>query len=106
MYLQLRHGCDLRSIPYFGRAGEIGFVIENGLENGAGIVQRETDAEREQAGQEQDFLHPGARMQFPLRANIKDRDGDGRGQEDRDIDQQHPKPAGLRPTTGGMEKHA
>jgi hypothetical protein len=66
----------------FRRAGEIRFVIENSFENGPRIIKRKTDAEREQARQEQDFLHPGARMQFALRANIKDRNGDRCGHED------------------------
>ena len=106
MYLQLRHGCFLRSMPYFGRARKIGLMIEDGFQNGAGIVERESDAESEQRGQQQDLLHPGARMQFTLRANVEDRHGEGGGQKDRDVDQEHSQPAALRPASGGMEQHA
>jgi hypothetical protein len=79
-------GLRLALDTVFGRAGEVRFVIENGFENSARIIKGETDAEREQARQEQDFPHPGPRMQFTLRANIKNRDGDGCGHEDRTID--------------------
>ena len=56
------------------RPCEIGFVIEDRFQNGAGIVDREPDAESKERGQQKDFLHPGARMKFALRANIEDRD--------------------------------
>ena len=81
-----------------GRAGEIRLMIENGFEYRPRIIEGEANAEGEQARQEQDFLHPSVRVQFPLRANIENRHGDVSGQEDRDIDQKHPNPTGLRTT--------
>ena len=33
---------------------------------------KRTNAEREQTREKKDFLHPGARMQLALRANVKD----------------------------------
>src|SRR5437763_15381607 len=51
--------------PVLRRAREIGFVIEDRLENGARIINGESYSEREERRQKQDFFHPGARMQFP-----------------------------------------
>ena len=90
----------------FRGAGEIRFVIEDGFENRASVIQGKTDAECEEGRQEEDFFHPGARIQFALGANVEDRDGAGGGQEDRDIDEQCPQQGRLRPAGGGMEKHA
>ena len=75
MYLQLRHGCALRSMPYLGVRAKSDVMIEHRFENRTGIVERKTDAEREQAGKQQNFLHPRARIQFALRADVKDGDG-------------------------------
>ena len=79
-------------------------MIEHRFEDGAGVVERQADTQREQAGQKHDFLHPGARMQFALRANIEDCDRDGSGQKNRHINQQRADPAGLRAAGRGMEQ--
>ena len=86
MYLQLPPWLRLALDTIFRCAVEVGLMIEDSFEHSARIIKRETDAEREQAWQEQDFLHPGARMKFALRANIKDRHRNRSGEENRNID--------------------
>ena len=90
----------------FRGALEFRLVIEDRLEHGARIVDRKSDAERDQRRQKKDFLHPGARMQFALRANIEDRDGDRSGEENRNVEQEHAQPAGLRAAGRGMQEDA
>src|SRR6266446_7671930 len=60
---------------------EFRFVIENGFEHSARVIDRQTDAECKKRRQQKHFLHPGARMQFTLRANVKDRDRERRGEK-------------------------
>ena len=72
--------------PVLGRSREIGFVVKERFQHGPGVVERETDAEREQTGQEKNFFHPGARMQLALRANVKYRHRYRGGEEDGDVD--------------------
>ena len=67
-------GLRLSLDPIFRCARKIGLVIEDRFEHGAGIIERKTDAQRKQARQKQDFLHPSARMQLALGTNIKHRD--------------------------------
>ena len=52
---------------------------------------------KEQERKEQHLLHPGARMQLALRADIKDRDRDRGGKKNRDINQESADPTVLRP---------
>src|SRR5205814_8829307 len=92
--------------PVLRGAGKIRFMIEDRFQDGAGIIDRETNAEGEERGQEEDFLHPGARMKFALRAYVKDRNGDGGRQEDRHVEEQGSDPGVLRSTGGRMEEHA
>src|SRR2546421_2531962 len=89
-----------------GRAGEIRFVIEDRLENGARIINRESYTEREQGRQKEDFFHPGARMQLPLRANVKHCDGNRRSHKNRNVEEQRADPRRLRAAGRGMEEHA
>ena len=51
-------------------------MIEDRFQDGAGIIEGETDPECEQAREEKNLFHPAARIEFALRTNIKDRDGD------------------------------
>ena len=81
-------------------------MIENRFQNSARVVKGKTNAEREQAWQEQHLFHPGAGMKLALRADIKDRDRDRRGKENRDVDYEGADPARLRPAGGWMQKHA
>ena len=59
--------------PVLRRPRKIRFVIENRFQNGARVVEGKSNAEREQARQEQHLFHPGPGMKFALRANVKDR---------------------------------
>ena len=48
-------------------------MIKNGLEDRARIIERETDAEREQAWKEQDLSHPCAWIKLALGTDVKGR---------------------------------
>src|SRR5581483_6978021 len=64
-------GATLDSI--FRCPSKIGFVIKNGLQNGAGIVQGKTYPQRKQTREEQHLFHPTPGMKLTLRANVKHR---------------------------------
>ena len=87
------------------RARKIGLMIKDRLEHRSGVIERKTNAQREQTGQEKDFFHPAVRVQLALRANIKYRHRDGGSQKNRNVEEQ-----GARPTLGSaggrMQQHA
>jgi len=69
-----------------GRPRKIGMMIKNGLNHGAGVVERKADAKRQQAREKKYFLGPRARVQLALRADIKRRYRNRRSEEDGNVD--------------------
>src|SRR5919198_3080556 len=90
----------------FGRAGEIGLVIDQRLQNSARVVERKANAERKQTRQEQDLLEPGAGMEDALRADVEDRDRHRGGEENRQVDEDGAQPAALRTADRWMQQNA
>ena len=89
-----------------GRAREIAGVIEERLEDGAGVIDGEADAEGEEQGQQEDFLHPGARIEDALGADVEDAGGEGGGDEDRDIEQDGAPHAAAEAAADGVQEDA
>ena len=69
-------GLRLAFNSILGRTREIGLMIKDGLEYGARIIERKADPKREQTRKQEYLLHPSAGIQFSLRTNVEDRDGD------------------------------
>src|SRR5437660_9872968 len=93
---EIRRGLSFTSDPVFRGPGKSGLVINHGFEDSASVIERKPNPKREQAGEEQNLAHPGARMKLALRANVKDGDGDRGSKKNGNVDQDGSEPAGLR----------
>src|SRR5713101_861043 len=89
----------------FGRANELTFHAQEGFENGLGVADRDADAGGHDERHKEEGAPPGARAKDALRDEIEARDGAGGGEKQREIEEQHLKPALVGADDHRREKH-
>ena len=77
----------------FGCAGEFGFLADDGFDDGLRVADRNANADGHDEGHVEESAPPGFRANFFLRDEIKAGNGASGGEKERQVDNEHLKPA-------------